>query len=423
MIRALVTFVLALALASLPAAAQEDYFAPGALGKSAETARERVNNAAQDARWQLGPIGLEPRLFVGDLRYVSNVYSTADEEAISDLQGAASAGLRAFFNLGPKILASPFLTFDYAWWREQTELRELGESYGLQLFGDFNHLQLEIQSGQIETQRNLSSEVEVPVLPRTRQVALDAEVRFWGHVGLFANFAQRETRFAGDVAEREVPGLVLSTIDSDGRTVSGGLSYEFGSLRVGLGYVESTTEYLDDPAGRSRRGSGPLLQVAMDGPRLSINLDASRRKLKFDALPAGREQLFGRGLVRWKFTERLSGQIYAGSSLGASALNDRVIFESHRTGLGASFEPNERSRLRTFVETGEDDYGTSSDGELERRDEFTSFGVSYRLLLTRRLTLDLGYSDLRRESSDPIFDRNLQSLTLQLSLGGSLLSW
>lgn len=424
--RAFTATVLLLALTAAPAVAQATYSTPGTLGDRTESTRDRIMRAYQGARWQLGPIELTPQLSVGNLSYVSNVYSTSEDQATSDLRGGATAGLRAFFNLGPKIVVSPFVDLSYSWWQEQEDLRALSESFGIQFFGDFNRLQAQLQIGRVETQRNLSSEVEVPVNPRSDRAEFDVDVDIRGPLRFFAGARTRETRYSGSAAEQEVPGLILSTIDSDDEQLNGGLSYEHGSgLRVGLGYVRTEIEYLDDPQGRSQIGTGPLLRVDFEGSRLSIRLDAARRDLDIRARAGAnkRQQVSGIATLGWKFGQRLSSSVYQGIELHASALDAKAIFETQRTGVSVSYETGPRSRIGAFYEAGDDEYATALSDQVTRVDDFTSYGASYRLDLSARWSFELGYLDSRRESSDPVFERDFNSLNFRLSLGGNLLPW
>ena len=420
------TAQLAVSLLATAAAAQSTYFAPGTLGERTETSRERVMRAYQDARWSLGPVELEPQLSIGDLSYVSNIYSSAEEDAVSDLRGGAQAGLRGFFNLGPNVVVSPFGGLSYAWWRDQEELRVLSESFGVQMFGDFNRLQVQLQAGRVEAQRNLSSEVEVPVNPRNDRAELDLDVDIRGPLRFFAAASRSEIRYSGAVAEQEVPGLTLSTIDSDGERVNAGLSYELSNgLRLGLGYLRTETRYLDDPEGRSQQGEGPLLRIELEGPRLSISLDAARRDIEFLARQADnqRRQTDGLAVVGWQWSERLSSRVYGGAQLNASALDSQAIFESRRTGGSVSYEVGPRRRFGVFYESGQDEYATAASDLVTRRDDFSSYGASFRQQLSRRLVLELGFLDSRRDSSDPAFDREISSLNFRLNLGGNLLPW
>ncbi len=43
--------------------------------------------------------------------------------------------------------------------------------------------------------------------------------------------------------------------------------------------------------------------------------------------------------------------------------------------------------------------------------------------MTERLTVEMGFLDTRRDSTDPEFDRDVQAVTGQVRLGTNLLPW
>ncbi|MFQ5350891.1 MAG: hypothetical protein ACE5EG_10650, partial [Thermoanaerobaculia bacterium] len=318
MIRAIVRILPAVLLYALPAVAQQSrYTVPGGLGERRVDVHDAIHKARAETRWRLGFLDLEPRLAITDLGYVSNVFSTGVDESTSDLRATALAGLRGFFNLGPKVLVSPFADLSHNWWQEQTDLRSTNESYGVQVFGDFNRLQLSVQVGQTETQRNLSSEVEVPIDLRADRVDLGFDIDFWGPFRLFAGAATAEQRFSGTAAERNVPGLGLTTLDVDTERVNAGLGYELSSgLEIGLGVERAEATYLVDPEGRSSRGTGPLVRVLFRGSRLYLDLRAAWRDLEFaSGQSAERRELTGLAQLEWKLTEKLSAGVYGGNQL------------------------------------------------------------------------------------------------------------
>lgn len=418
---------LVVALAAAPANAQySGYNAPGSLGEEAQDSREALLRSYQNARWKIGFLDLDPILAITDVGYISNIYSTSDDAAESDLRAQGTAGLRGYFNLGPKVVVSPFANLSYNWWQDQDQLRSSNESYGLQAFGDFNRVQLRLRGGRIGGQRNLSSELEVPVDVENDLLRLDLEVDLRGPLRFFAAASEGSNRNSGSAVEERRPGLDLSLLDVDTELISGGLAYELSNgLSIGLGYEETESRYLNDLAGRSSRGSGPLVRVRHSGPRASIDVQFSQRELVFDARTAGdtRDQLTGLGRLGWRFTEKLSASFYGATRLEASALDSAAIFEGRRTGIGLSRRNTDRTQFRLFYETGEDEFASVTSDEVTRIDDFTSFGVNYRVQLGERWIVEVGYLDSRRDSSDPEFDRDLQAITSQVRLSGNLLGW
>lgn len=424
MIKLAARISLALTLAAGPAAAQ--YTRPGELGEFRLTTKERILRASQTARWQLGPFELEPRLAISELGYVSNIYFSSEGEALSDLRAKGSAGLRGFFNLGPKVTVSPFADLTYAWWDEQTELRSWSESLGLQILGDFNRLQLQLQAGSVEAQRELSSEVQVPIDRREDRLEVDFDVDFRGPFRLFGKLGDLRVRYRGTAAEERVPGLDLGSLEADGKLLRGGVAYELGSgLQIGLGIERAETDYLRDPGRRSNSGSGPLLTVGYDGARLRLELVAAHRDIEFDGRESGRDrsQTIGRSQLRFQLGSTLTATLYGDIDLSAAALDQQAIFETRRTGISLQRDPGERARIGVFFEIGEDEFASVAGDRVSRLDEFRSYGVDLHFQLTRQLNVELGYLDTRRTSSLPGFDREYRAFTSNVSLGGDLLSW
>ena len=204
--------------------------------------------------------------------------------------------------------------------RNSRSLRSWNESFGLQLFGDLNRLQLRLEAGRIEVQSNLSSEVQVPVDRQTDRIELGFGVDFWGPFSLFGTAGENRLRHSGRAAEEQVPGLELATLDSDTEHLRGGLGYTLSNgLRIGLGIEAKDTSFLIDPGGtvqhRTRAPAHAGLRGHAPGPGI---FDAVRRDIEFDGRQSGvdRRQTSGRGRVQWKFTEKLSAVLFGGVQLG-----------------------------------------------------------------------------------------------------------
>ena len=361
---------------------------------------------------------------ITDVGYISNIYFSAEDQQ-SDLRATAAAGIRGFVNLGPKVLVSPFVDLRYSWWQEQVDLRSTNESFGLQILGDLNRVQLQLQAGQVSSQRNLSSEVEVPVDLDNRRVEFGVEIDFWGPLRMFGTASESQIRYSGKAAEEQVANLNLEALEFDGELLRAGLDYEFGSsLRLGLGFERAETTFLQDPGGRSNSGSGPLLRLGFEGARLSLGVEAARKDLAFAGRQGSdRRQTSGNARLDWSFTERLSAALYSDRRLDYSGLIPDAIFDSSRVGVSLQRDSGPRTRILFFYEVGENDLASVTDDRVTRQDDLRLFGVSTELRLTPRLLVTLGYTEGRRDSSDPLFNRSLRSLVSRISLGGDLLPW
>ncbi len=417
--------LLAPLLTAAPAAAQYAvYTVPGSLAEQREVARDAVLQEIQDARWSFGPLKVDPRLSIGDLSYQSNVYSTAEDEAVSDLRAKAAAGLRAWLHLGPKTVLSGFAAADYSWWRDQEELRSLGESLGLQLFGLFNRLQFQIDAGQVEEQRNLNSEAEVPVDIRSDRLELSFDIDLYGPWLIFGAIGRGETRYFGDAVSQRLPTLDLAALDSTTEQLSAGVRYSFGDrLAVSLGAELTESDFDNDPGGRSNKSSGPLVRIDYQGNRLSVDLDGVRRDIDFSGGADERRQTTGLVQVGWRFSERLRASVYGSAQLDYSALDSASVFERRLSGVSLQRVFGPRLQVRVFYETGEDEFAGVADDQVTRIDDYESFGLRSELQLTPRVTIEIGAFDTQRDSSDAEFDRSQQTVLSQVRLGGNLLPW
>ena len=416
-----------LLLGTLPAVAQQPrYTAPGGLGERRQDLLEAILAARTEARWQVGFLDVAPRLAITDLGYVSNIYSASGGQDESDFRATGLAGLRGFFNLGPKVVVSPFAELSHTWWQDQVDLRSTNESFGVQLLGDFNRLKLLAQAGQFEVQRNLSSELEVPVDLRDDRLQIDLEIDFWGPFRFFAGAQAGERRYSGEAAESNFSGLDLASLGVDIESVRAAIGYRFpAGLELALGVERAEAIYPFDPDGRSNEGTGPLARVFYEGSRLFLEAEAAWRDLEFTAREGtDRQELRGGAHLRWRFSHKLSAGAYTASQLQAAALDSTSIFESRRSGTYLQRQNSKRTgSVRLFYELGSDEFATIFVDDTTRTDDFETWGLQVSFDLTTRLQVDLGYFDSRRESTDPQFDRDFRSLRTAIRLGGDLLPW
>jgi hypothetical protein len=250
------------------------------------------------------------------------------------------------------------------------------------------------------------------------------DIDFWGPLRLFAEAGDNRLRYSGKAAEDEIEALDLSALETDEELLRGGLGYEVGErLIISLGVERTETLFLNDPGGRSNSGSGPLARIEFRGLRLRLEIDAAQRDLEFDGRPGGevRSQTEGRGRLGWELGERTSAALYGGVRLQASAVDRSAIFEHRRNGIGLHYEPGPRTVVGLFYEVGEDEFATVVSDEVTRVDDVRNYGVTVRFGWTARLGVEIGYVDVRRDSSIAEFDRDLRTLTSRLRVGANLL--
>ncbi len=421
----LTTVLLALAVRAGEAQFAQ-YGGPGSLAESPVPARELVQGQAREARWRLGKLRLSPRLSIGNLGYVSNVFDSSDEQGtVSDFKGSAGAGLNSYLYLSGKALLNGFAAASYSWWKEQEQLRDLNGSYGLRLFGFLNRLQLQVEAARLEQERNLSSELEVPTRIAEDRVSLGAEIEIRGPFAFFGSAAVRESRHSDEV-EQNVPGLTVSTLDRQTDAVNLGLSYTLSNgLKLGLGVEHTETDFVDDTGQRSNSGTGPLLRIALPGNRVDLSVTMVYRILEVDSRAQGDdlEQLTGTARAIWSINERLGLTAYAGQQLAYSALEPDSVFDRTRYGLSTGLEVTRRGSLSALAEIGRDQHSRIATDEIGRVDDFESLGVSFSFDLSQRLKLRLGFIETERDSNLAEFDRSYTSVLSSIELGGGLLDW
>lgn len=412
--------------AARAAAQLSQYTEPGSLAISQVPARDQIRERAREARWSLGKLKIDPRVSLGNLGYVENVFdSAASEEPVSDFRGSAGLGLDAYFNLGPKVLANGFVFGNYSWWQEQDQLRVFSGSVGARVFGFFNRLGLQVEGGRVERERNLSSELEVPVQIRHDRAAFSVEVDVRGPFAFFASAAGQRTRHSDEV-ELRLDRLDVSALDRDGWVFDLGVSYELrNGLTLGVGVERTDTDFVDDLDSRTNTSFGPLLRWGYAGSRLDVSGTAVQRMFDFDDRPSDDdvEELTGSLQVTWKFSERTGVTLYAGQQLVYSALDTDGVFSGERFGVAARRMLTRRGQLRLYLESGRDEPLETIGRASGRVDDLESYGGTFTLELDRGVTLNVGLRHTDRDSNLPEFDRSLDSIIAGVDLGESLLPW
>ncbi len=397
------------------------YSPPGSLAERRTPTRELLENGYSTARWKLRRLRIDPRFALSDLGYHSNVFAGTEERSVSDFTATVSAGLDAYIRLGPKTIVAGFVRPQYVWWEELERLRELTESYGVGAFGYFNRMTVSLQARTLERQRQLSSEVEAPVVIRNQGATLALEVDLGARVGVFGSLSSASIRHEADVRDL-LPGLRLEQLDRDETVAAVGISYDLGEhLEIGLGLERSDADFLRDPGGRSNSGTSPLLRIAFEGNRFDAVGTLVSRDLEFER-GAGSErfdEVTGSLRAGLRLATRSTLSAYGGRSLVYSAFDEDGTFVQERYGLGLSWRLRVRGVVSIFAELGGDDFDSTAAG-VAREDDFEAFGVRVRYPLTDRVTLELGASEVRNDSTLDEFDRDTTVLRSGIRLGGNL---
>jgi len=405
-----------------PALAQlRQYAEPGQLAEREIPARETLQERMAAAPWQSGRWRFQPRLSVGDLVYSTNVFDESDlDEQESDLRGSATAGIAAYAPVGRDMVFVTFAGPNYAWWRDNEELRRLNWSYGAALFGLFNRLSTQVSVKRTETERAINNELRIPTTLRQDGIALDARIDVAGPWQIFTSAALSESRYpSASNLEDRAPNLDLLARDEE--VLSAGVAYDIpGSFNLGVGWRRVDSQFVDDPDLRSNSGQYPFVQFSVPGNRLQLDGDFGLRLLEFDGPSALEETEEAVGTLRISIdlATRTRLSVYGARDIVYSAVDAGGFFSSGRTGVKLGWGEANSLRASVFAETGSDEFQSANGANLGRVDDGSTYGVNLQVPLKWNLVLDLGVSETTIDSTLDEFDRSrtLIRSTVRLSL-------
>ncbi len=410
----LLLVALAVAAGADPVAAQFSQYRPPGKLDSLEASDAA---AADDARWRLGPLRIDPLLTLGNLAWVDNVFATPEgSESVSDLRGTLSAGLNVFLPVGRKTVLSGFVLPSYTWWRERQELRSLVWNVGARAQVTLNRLELELSGREVTVERFLNSELDVPTEISSTGGSIGFALDVRGPWQLVGSFSSSDSGYS--VRDPLLASRRVESLDRTERVARLGLGYTLtNGLRIRLGAESSEADFSDPGATRSNSSFGPSLEIALDGNRLDVQLTANSHSIEFDSglksrLNAGRLQL------GFEITPRLSLSPYLYRTLVYSARDSGSYYEEERFGLAISLPRSERLTLQLFYDTGDNTFRTASSSVTTRIDDVEAYGGGFELALTRRLTFTFGAARIEYRSPLPELDRSANRVSTAIELAG-----
>ena len=191
------------------------YTPPGSLAVPTIPTQERVETGSEEARWDLGPVRVDPRAWLRGPTYNDNVFSAPDDaDQVSDVSATVGAGLVTYTNLGSDVVLSAYLLPAYTWWQDQDQLSEEQLDLGIGVFGFYNRVTLMADARRDERQRFLSSELLVPFDVRSDRAQLRGEVDLRGPFELFGSLAIEELEHTGAAVD-SVPRVTPETTDEE----------------------------------------------------------------------------------------------------------------------------------------------------------------------------------------------------------------
>ena len=417
--RRTLTFVFCLVLSYLMGStAEAQYTPPGELADRPVDRQETVREAADEARWRLGVVRVEPYLGLRDLGY-----ENSSDDRGSGFTATLGAGLTAFLRNGDRVLWEAHVLPEYIWWPDDSDRNRLGGRYGAGLYGDFNRLSVILAAGREETQGFRTPEYEQRVVTRNDHLEADVNLRLTGAFELFARARDEEIGFEVDDID-DPRARMLDTLDRSERGGRAGVRYRPRSwLSLAVGAERAETEFAQGSLDRSSSGTYPFFEAALEGNRIYALLDVALRDLEPEPgsqLPAYDEPA-GRILVSLFPDGRLQPAVYGARTLLYSAVAGYPYYDEERGGISLTYRRSRRLSLRSFAEAGRLDYRPLDGTIADRRDDLLSLGAEVTFDL-RFVTLSVEAIRTEYDSNLDVFDREVTAIRTGVRLAGDL-SW
>lgn len=416
----LLTGVILLASASAAHAQFTQYAAPGSLAVGEKSTRERLEEAMKQARWNFGPLRLEPWVELGNLTYHDDLEPWREGKQ-SDVTVSAGAGATAFLPLGHRILLAGYALPEYSWWRERSARRRLNGRYGAAAFTDLGRLSLDFKGYWASQPWYIGFENEVPIDVRRQGASLGAELRILRRLFVYGTAEETRWRYR-DEDLQGAPLPRLRSLDRDERAASGGLRYRLQDrLSLSLGVRRSETDFLLPDFDRSNSGSAPTVSLAYAGGRLKLFAEVSRYDLKPRAGSTFEpfEGHTGSARGEWKLGVHSGVSLYSRESL-AFSFGGVDYYTVKMNGAAVNFPLGWRGHASVFGERGEHTFSGGSQAGQDVR----AYGARVNITVWRRSSLALGWERLDWDELDGRNLRSYDRFTASLNFGsGSAVTW
>lgn len=411
-----------LALSLTPVTAQtRQYTPPGGAADDRQGRREALEAAVEEARWDVGPLRLDPAFWISDLSWVDDPAGGAD----ADLTARVGAGLRGYLPLGSRTTIAAYALPEYVWWKDRSDENRLNQRFGVGAFTYFNRLEIELTAARNEEFGFVTGELYERVTGRTDRLGADLEVPVLRKLALHARAGR--SRFEAIFENAEV-GARFIDLNREETSLRGGVRYyPTEKLRLGAGVGRSETDFADEALDRSNSGDTWYAEIAYDRPKLGLALDFQRNELVGDAGSA-----FGRfdgdtraAQVEWRPRDSFRLRLYGSRALAYSLLiESQSAYLDERAGVGVNLKLGWRLALDLYVESGTQSYeaelgGTDAEADVQ------GYGATFNLQLGRRLELRLGYRRSEIDAVAGVGAREIEEIrgALDFGLGGGNASW
>lgn len=402
-----------------PGAAQfTQYRAPGSQAERKTQVHEELREALREARWQTGPVRIDPWVGLREMSWVDNVFAASGEE-VSDVTVTAGAGLRLFVPFGDNTIFAASALPEYSWWADLEERRRLNGRYAAGVFTEGNRLLLEVEARLEETQSIVTPQVEQRINQRLEQIRADVEFRLVRSLRLFTEASNRDFENLLDEFPSElVPQF--SALDREEDVVRAGVRFSiYDRVSLGVGLEDSEVTFVSREFDVSNSGTAPVFELEFDSERTLFLLDLAWRDLEpltgSDFVPY--DDMTGSATLTMDVNDGLRWSVYGRRNLIYAIGSQFAYFVDDTLGASLSKRLEERMRVRLFAEAGDHDYVARPGFSGARQDDVTQFGAAFSYDWTESVTVILqgGVTDV--DSSLDVFDRETTFLSVSLGLG------
>jgi len=381
----------------------------------------QLDQAIDQAHWQLGPVRMQPWIGLRNLAWNANPTGASEaENPEGDISATAGAGLQAYLPTGPAVVWSAHALPEYVWFADDETRRRLNGRYGAGVFGFFNRLTLQGTVTRTEALEILSAEAPEQANARRDAVAVGGEVELGFSTSVFAGASTARVENQLNPEERET-GPPLHLLDRDEERLRAGVRYhprERWSFAVGMEWTE--TDLASEERDLSSSGEAPTVEVTYRGSKFSLSTQAAFYTLEPEGdsvFPETETTTYGAELA--VEGNRLSPVLYGRRALSLAISEGYSHFETEVVGLRTGVRVGYRTRLEVFAETGQSDFTVLEPEVPGREDDVFSFGGRFGLRLGPSLNLEVGGYRTEFDSNLPGEDRTVTvfSTGLNLSFG------
>jgi len=417
-------FVGAASIAAPVLAQFDEYRPPGGLVEPPADRKGALDNAADDARWHLGPVRLAPWWELRDIQYVDNAFGESGAKQ-GDITASMGAGLRAYFHTGPKIYWAVRALPEYVWWQKTAERRRLGGRYGVGAFAFFNHLIVEATGERTLEQAFISPEVSALARAQTARGSLGLDFRITDRISVFGKFEKIGLRSSVSLSAGEA---AFDQFDRDETLLRGGARYRLPrGFSIGVGVERAVIDFVDAPGrlDRSSEGTSPFIELRQQNEDRFFDLEVASRSA--DPRPGSSFVPFDSATAKlaagFKTGSRLTTSVYGSRGIVYTLAAGYSYLEDDRVGAALGIKLSPRTSARVFAEVGRDDFSVATPGTPERRDDLRAYGASLDLSTGRTSSFGIRLSRLEIDSNLPGFDRTVTAIGGGITFRGGDAGW